>query len=109
MKTARGIYHDLSQSEYFVEYEDIVFYFSSKLYMNNFFDKSVCEIDSFNERANRVYKDKFKLDFSTLALIRLYCLIEKRGFHIVYKGSVITCLENLIFELDLKIVKNSEN
>lgn len=103
MLTQRGIYTDIKESTYTVEIEDFTFYFSSRLYKNKFIRIYQEEICRFNESANNVYKNKFSLSLDTLALIRLYALIEKRGFYIKMKERTIECLENVEFELVVKI------
>jgi hypothetical protein len=60
------------------------------------------EKERFNESANRIYKDKFALDMTLLSLIRLYTLIEKRGFYIVLRGEAVTCPNELAFVLQIE-------
>lgn len=101
MKTARGVYHDLKESEYIVTVDGIKFYFSSELYRQKFLKKSWDEKERFNESLNRVYKNQFDLSGDVLAWIRLYNRIEKRGFYIVVDGVEIECLENLAFDVTM--------
>jgi hypothetical protein len=64
------------------------------------------EIMRFNESAMNVYKRGFNLNFIELAVIRLYTLIEKRGFYMILRGEKVTCLENLTFHLVTSVSKN---
>jgi hypothetical protein len=59
------------------------------------------EIKRFNYSANNVYKNKFCIDMTPLALIRLYVLIEKRGFYLKIKGVEVTCLKDLKMALEI--------
>lgn len=78
------------------------FYFSSKFNLHRFKERYVKEILDFNVSANNIYKKIYSLDFTKLALVRLYRDIEKRGFLIKYKGVEFTCLDNVQFVLDVK-------
>ena len=105
-KSRRGIYYNLSKSEYVVKLDKITLHFSSKLYMNKFLSTYENEIHQFNIKANNIYKNKFELDMSQLAVIRLYELIEKRGFYILIDGNEVTCLDSLRFDLSVENRKN---
>ena len=104
MLTKRGIAKNLEESPYFYEYNDMIFYFSSQLHLNNFMKLIASEIDRFNVKTNNIYKDKFNLEMQNLALIRLYAIIEKRGFFIKIKGESVASLENVEFQM-IPIVK----
>lgn len=99
MKTARGIYHNLQDSDYIVELQNIRFYFSSKTYRDKFAERLFDEIERFNTALNMVYKNTFDLAGDVLAMVRLYNRIEKRGFYIEIDGNEISCLENLAFDV----------
>jgi hypothetical protein len=109
MKTIRGIYHNLEESEYIFSRNHITFYFSSQLYLNKFVRIYDSEVDRFNDNGNSMYKDKFNLVLDDLALIRLYAIIEKRGFYIKVNEEIITCLNDIIFELVTKTVSCLKN
>lgn len=109
MKTANGIYYNLSQSEYKFTIGNIVFYFSSRFYQQKFINSYLEERDRFNTALNNVYKDKFHIEFDVLAWIRLYTLIEKRGFYIIVGGDEVTCPEDLAFVGMLNLRKKSGN
>lgn len=105
MKTKRGIYLNIKDSNYAFtpnEYPKLTFYFSSMFYLNKFKSEYDSEVERFNQSANNIYKNKFILKMDLLALLRLYVLIEKRGFYITYEGIEINCLDNLAFVLDVE-------
>lgn len=77
----------------------MTFYFSSRFYLNNFSKLVRNEIERFNVKSNNMWKDKFNLEMQNLALIRLYAIIEKRGFFIKIRGDSVTCLDNVKFEM----------
>lgn len=104
MKTKRGIYTDIKESDYCYTIRGITFYFSSMFYLRNFTKALDEELTIFNERANNVYKKKFQLKMDKLALIRLYELIERRGFRIEIEGNEVDCLEKVQFVSEIKIV-----
>lgn len=97
MKTARGVYYNLSESEYTITISGIKFYFSSLVKLNKFKKAYESEVVRFNNSLNRVYKNKFCIEMDSLALIRLYTLIETNGFYLLYKGVMVKCPEDLIF------------
>lgn len=99
MKTVRGIYTDITESDYTFEIVDlgITFYFSSQFYRNKFENRYKEEIHRFNQSLNNIYKDKFNIVGDCLSLIRLYALIEKRGFYFTLNGVEIKCPEDLLF------------
>jgi hypothetical protein len=76
--TKRGIYHNLKESKYTISNGEVVFFFSSMLYLNKFMD----EYQNNREK----YRKKFKkdamleLNFDFLYDLVLYQEIEKRGF-----------------------------
>jgi YHS domain-containing protein len=108
MKTKRGIYTDIKESDYSYTIRGITFYFSSMFYLGNF-KKAIEEEEEltiFNKRANNLYKNKFKLKMDKLALIRLYELIEGRGFRIEIEGNEVDCLEKVQFVSEIKIVNS---
>lgn len=83
--TTRGIYHNLKESKYTVSNDDIVFYFSSKVYMQRF----LIEHHSHRERMNK-FKNKVLIDVNVnldfIGDLKAYKEIEKRGFRCLMKG-----------------------
>jgi hypothetical protein len=106
-RTKDGIYHNILESDYPFTIGEITFYFSSHSYRRKFMDRYRAEIMRFNESAMNIYKRQFNLVFIELAVIRLYTMIEKRGFYIILRGEPITCLENLTFHLVTNVEPNS--
>lgn len=97
MKTKRGIYHDIRESDYTVTIGTTIFYFTSELYRDKFEMLYQEETERFNQALNNVYKNNFDIVGDILAWIRLYCLIEKRGFYLQVNGVDVHCLEDLRF------------
>lgn len=83
MKTINGIYLDLKESEYKLNYNGLIYYFSSELYMNKF--KNNVKQFIVEETAKLKTKYKINIYFDTMLTIAYYKKIEKRGFRIVYK------------------------
>lgn len=83
MKTINGIYLDLKESDYKLNYNGLIYYFSSELYMNKF--KNNVKQFIVEETAKLRTKYKINIYFDTMLRIAYYKKIEKRGFRIVYK------------------------
>lgn len=82
MKTVKGIYLDLSESEYKYNYEGLTFYFSSVKYLEKF--ESNVEKFITEETMKLEIKYKIYVDFRKYLAISYYKQIEKRGFRISY-------------------------
>jgi hypothetical protein len=104
MKTTRGIYLNILDSTYSYSFDNFTFYFSSPFYLRKFTELYSYEIDRFNTAVSVMYKNQFQLECDKLALVRLYSRIEKRGFYIKINGVPITCLNDITFELETKIL-----
>lgn len=80
MKTYRGIYLDIEESEYFYKKYGYTFYFSSLKYLEKFKNN----VDNYIKENNLKLKDRYKinLDFSVMFMITFYKNIEKRGFRV---------------------------
>jgi len=109
LKSERGIYYNILDSDYTANLSGITFYFTSMVYRDKFIDRSINEIRMFNARMNNIYKNKFNIDATKLALVRLYQSIEKRGFYIELKGEKITCPNNLTYALRIEIDNELEH
>lgn len=83
MKTINGIYLNLKESDYKLNYNGLIYYFSSELYMNKF--KNNVKQFIVEETAKLKTKYKINIYFDTMFTIAYYKKIEKRGFRIVYK------------------------
>ena len=91
MKSARGIYYDIKESDYYVElninHENIVFYFSSLFLRKKFLDNVGNYIKHENLKINIHYK--IDLDATKLLLLSFYKKIEKRGFKVLINNKEI--------------------
>lgn len=79
-KTDRGIYKDLTKTEYTVTVKETVYFFSSILYMTKF----MYELEDNRKRFRTLLKQQ-RISFlytDKLADYRLYKRIEKRGFFV---------------------------
>lgn len=99
MKTVRGIYHNLEESEYVFDYDNLKFVFSSKLYLEKFIGNykeylkdETAKIES--EFKVTIYADEF-------LLINLYRKIEKRGFRVLYFNEPLD--EKLYYNIELEV------
>jgi hypothetical protein len=101
MKTKRGIYLNILDSEYPFTVGDITFYFSSMVYRSKFMNLYREEIKHINQTTIR-HSHSFQIDMTVFSLIRLYTLIEKRGFYLKYRGEVVTCPDGLKFVLQVE-------
>lgn len=83
MKTKNGIYLDLKESEYKINYNGLIYYFSSELYMYKF--KNNVKQFIIEETAKIKAKYKINIYLDTMLTLSFYKKIEKRGFRVVYK------------------------
>lgn len=82
--TRNGICNNLAVSPYFIELENITYYFSSKSYMDKFI-----KTYKFNreEMEDLIYKRlHFRLKGNQIYDMLLYEKIEKRGYRVEYGG-----------------------
>ena len=98
---------EVSPHEFEVEYKDgetLTFIFSSELYMNKFFD----QIEDNRQRISKSLSKRFdfKIENDKLSDIRLYTLIEKRGFLIKKKDVVFKCLEDITLSGQTLMLRN---
>lgn len=80
MKTAKGIYLNINESDYFFKHKGLIFYFSSEFYKKKFID----EIESYISTETLKLQGKYNMNinFDLLFMISLYKKIEKRGFRV---------------------------
>lgn len=83
MKSKRGIYYDLEESDYKTNIDNFTFVFSSLFYLTLFKTNLEEYIKYENNRINN--KIKKDIDLKEVILIDLYKKIEKRGFLVYYK------------------------
>lgn len=84
MKSERGIYYNLRESEYEYSIDDFIFVFSSLFYLNLF--KEDLEDFIIFEQNKLNNKLKSNIDLRNLILLNRYKKVEKRGFLVYYEG-----------------------
>lgn len=87
--TKKGIYHNLRESKYTVSNSEIVFYFSSEFYLNNFLDGYHDNREKYKKRLGNLLVDS-PLNLNVVADICFYQTIEKRGFFVRLLKAKIT-------------------
>lgn len=86
MISVRGIYNDINESVFYIDYLDFRFYFSSDLNRSRFKLKLKEEYSKLNKRLNNIYE----LDYTKLILLSVYKKVEKRGFRVYYNDMRIS-------------------
>lgn len=86
MISVRGIYNDINESVFYIDYLDFRFYFSSDLNRSRFKLKLKEEYTKLNKRLNNIYE----LDYTKLILLSVYKKVEKRGFRVYYNDMRIS-------------------
>lgn len=98
MKTIRGIYLDIEESDYIYKFLDYTFYFSSLSYLEKFKNGHFEYIKKITSKLSDELK--VKVYASDILLINYYKSIEKRGFRVEYNKTRIK--EPL--EIELKLI-----
>lgn len=98
--TRSGIAHDLKLSPYKVsvhyeEGDELIFVFSSKMYTEKFKEKIEDNRDKINESLSKRFG--FMIHINKIADLKLYSMIETRGFLIVGKEDYL-CPEDIILD-----------
>lgn len=99
MKTKRGIYLNLNESDYKTSIDQLTFYFSSKLYLQKF----LRYVDSFiDNEANKLY-NRYKINNNNKMyfMVAYYKRVEKRGFRIVLNNKT-ELKENVVFKTNIE-------
>lgn len=98
--TRNGIAYNFHYSPYEVKVpyknNDLIFRFSSANNVKKFKDKKDNNRDVINYSLSKRFKTNIMLDF--IADLKLYTLIETRGFLIISKDNEFECLEEVIFD-----------
>lgn len=85
MKSARGIYYDIKESDYYaklkINNEEIVLYFSSLFLRKKFLDNVGNYIH--NENLKLTIQYKIDIDATKLLILSYYKRLEKRGFRVL--------------------------
>jgi hypothetical protein len=106
--TKSGIYHNLKESPYTVSNSEIVFFFSSEIYLNKFLCSYGPNRIKFLSKIDKATCNNV-LNMDVLADINLYKQIEKRGFRAWLKGVDINWLELHRYVLRTMIEKSSQD
>lgn len=88
--TLRGVYHNLKESKYTISNTEVVFFFSSQSYLDKFMRDYQSHRIEFNRKLDKAI-DETPLNMNMLADIKLYDVIEKRGFRAWLKGVDMQC------------------
>ena len=107
--TKRGIYHDLTESEYVISNGEITFSFSSRVYMKKFLRDYEANRGKWRKRLVSREKEPLPINLDTLADVLLYEEIERRGFRAVVMGVEYDWEKTLQFALAKGIKKNTTN
>jgi len=91
-KTVRGVYHNLNKSEYTISNGEVVFFFSSRFYLEKFLEEYEGERIIFDKRISKALKDN-PYNMNLLSDLTLYASIEKRGFKVTLNGVDISWQE----------------
>lgn len=99
MLTINGIYTDINESTYDYQVDNLKFYFSSTVYR----DKFATRYENFYKEEQNKLELKFncKIECKELMLMKLYTMIEKRGFRIEVEDKVISSIP--LFKIDYLI------
>lgn len=81
--TKRGIYHNLKESKYTISNHEVVFFFSSKVYRDKFLKEYQ---ENREKRKYKMIEEESCFNLELLADVRLYMVIEKRGFRVKVKN-----------------------
>jgi hypothetical protein len=84
-KTRKGIYHNLKESKYTISNSEVVFFFSSKVYLQKYLDRYMKNREIFIHRIEKAIGE-VPLNMVALADISLYEEVEKRGYRAWVKG-----------------------
>lgn len=98
------IYNDINESNYYFQYDNLKFYFSSLFYLDKF--KRMYREFIKNETMKLRLKFKSNIDADELILILLYKNIEKRGFKVKYNEKELS--SNLLFIIDFSELSYKE-
>ena len=80
MLTINGIYTDIYESTYSYKVDNMTFYFSSRVYCEKF--EKRYETFWLEEQKKLELKYNASIKCKSLMLIKLYTMIEKRGFRV---------------------------
>lgn len=91
-----GVAYQLEESPFIVERFGIVYHFSSMKHKDKFIENVRIKEDWLCDSLSRRFH--FRIDARVIADMQLYLQIEKRGFHVVIDGEVVTCSSELVLD-----------
>lgn len=94
MKSKRGVYLDIYESDYYYDLDGIRYYFSSQLYLNKFKDNVINYVNENSIKLKLRYK--INLNFDLFFTLSYYKKVEKRGFRVVDISSEKTISKDII-------------
>lgn len=92
MRTIRGVYHDIEESDIYLQVDNFYLYFSSNFLKGKF----VGLYDKYYEKVNKMFTKIYDMDYTSIIIISLYKNVEKRGFRVYYN-------DRRIFENQIRI------
>lgn len=92
------VYNDINESNYTFKYDKLVFYFSSKFYLEKF------KREYINYLKDEIMKIKIRykcnIYCNEMILLMLYKKIEKRGFKVLYNNKALKENYYITFEIN---------
>lgn len=85
MKTKRGVYQDISESDYYYDLDGVRYYFSSEFNLERYKTRVKDYVN--NEIIKLKYRFKINCSFDLYFQLAFYKRIEKRGFKVVELSS----------------------
>lgn len=81
MKTKRGVYQDISESDYYYDLDGVRYYFSSEFNLNRYKERVNDYVN--NEIIKLKYRFRVNCSFDLYFQLAYYKKIEKRGYRVV--------------------------
>lgn len=81
MKSKRGVYLDIYESDYYYDLDGVRYYFSSQLYLNKFKENVINYVNENSIKLKLRYK--ININFDLFLTLSYYRKVEKRGFRVV--------------------------
>lgn len=94
MKSKRGVYLDIYESDYYYDLDGIRYYFSSQLYLNKFKENVLNYVNENSIKLKLRYK--INLNFDLFFTLSYYKKVEKRGFRVVDISTEKTISKDII-------------
>ena len=94
MKSKRGVYLDIYESDYYYDLDGIRYYFSSQLYLNKFKENVLNYVNENSIKLKLRYK--INLNFDLFFTLSYYKKVEKRGFRVLDISTEKTISKDII-------------